>query len=88
MQNNEKLKISTSTYVRFICLSLALINQVLSAFGKPIIPIEDKQIETFVTVTITIATAFWGWWKNNSVTQEALRADVVMKMLKAEKGDK
>lgn len=32
-------KISTATIVRTACLLLALANQVLSAMGKPIIPI-------------------------------------------------
>ena len=33
-------KISTATIVRTACLLLALTNQMLSAMGKPIIPIE------------------------------------------------
>lgn len=85
MQNTEKLKVNTSTIIRTICLALALVNQILSSMGKPVIPIEDEQVETFITVSITIGTAIWSWWKNNSITQAALQADEALKCLKGDK---
>ena len=39
------LKISAGTIARTACLLLALTNQVLSALGKPVLPIESQTVE-------------------------------------------
>ena len=75
-------KISTATIVRTACLLLALANQVLSAMGKPIIPIESSTVEQLVTAGITTVAALITWWNNNSFTKEAIQADNVMETLK------
>ena len=75
-------KISTATIVRTACLLPALANQVLSAMGKPIIPIESSTVEQLVTAGITTVTALIAWWNNNSFTEEAIQADNVMETLK------
>ena len=75
-------KISTATIVRTACLLLALTNQMLSAMGKPIIPIESSTVEQLVTAGITTVTALISWWNNNSFTQAAIQADGVMENLK------
>lgn len=76
------IKISTATIVRTACLLLALANQMLSAMGKPIIPIESSTVEQLVTAGITTVTALIAWWNNNSFTQAAIQADGVMENLK------
>jgi len=68
-------KISTGTIVRTACLVLALTNQVLSATGHAVLPIESEQMESLVTTGITVAAAVVSWWKNNSVTKNAIKAD-------------
>ena len=75
-------KISTATIVRTACLLLALTNQMLSAMGKPIIPIESSTVEQLVTAGITTVTALIAWWNNHSFTQAAIQADGVMENLK------
>ena len=75
-------KISTATIVRTACLLLALANQVLSAMGKPIIPIESSTVEQLVTAGITTVTALIAWWNNNSFTQAAIQADAELERLK------
>lgn len=42
------LKISAGTIARTACLLLALTNQVLSALGKPVLPIESQTVEQLV----------------------------------------
>ena len=37
--------VSAGTVTRTICLTVALANQLLSAMGKPILPIENSTIE-------------------------------------------
>ena len=67
--------ISAGTIARTACLLLALTNQLLSAFGKPVLPIESATVEQLVTAGITTVTALVAWWKNNSFTRAALEAD-------------
>lgn len=69
-------KASTATIVRTVCLALALVNQLLSAGGHSVIPIDNETVNQLVTAGVTIVTAIVNWWYNNSFTQEALAADV------------
>lgn len=69
------LKISAGTVARTACLLLALTNQVLSACGKPVLPIESQTVEQLVTAGITTVAALVAWWKNNSFTQAAIEGD-------------
>ena len=66
--------ISAGTVARTACLLLALTNQVLSALGKPVLPIESETVEQLVTAGITTVAALIAWWKNNSFTAAALEA--------------
>ena len=81
----EHLNISPATIARTAVLLLALTNQVLSAAGKPVLPIESDQLEQLVTSGLTVAASLWAWWKNNSFTQEALEADSLLSKLKNQK---
>ncbi len=76
------LKVSSATIARTICLALALINQILSATGHAVLPIEDEQIETLVSLACTIAASVVAYWKNNSFTQAALKGDALMRSIK------
>ena len=75
--NNLNNKISAGTIARTACLLLALTNQILSAMGKPILPIDSAQLEQLVTAGCTTVAALISWWYNNSYTQAALAADEV-----------
>ena len=77
-----KYKIEKDTIIRTICLALALINQLLTAYGKSPLPIQDAQVEVLVSTTLTVICSVWGWWKNNSFTPAALAGDKIMKALK------
>lgn len=79
----NELKISTGTIVRTICLVLALVNQILSATGHSVLPIEDSQVEAIVTTGLTVITSLVGWWRNNSFTKFAIAGDAVKDELKA-----
>lgn len=76
--------VSAGTVARTVCLLLALTNQILSACGKPVLPIESSTVEQLVTAGITTVTALIAWWKNNSFTPEAIKADSEYDRLKAE----
>ena len=73
------MKISASTIARTVILCLALVNQCLSMAGMSPLPIEDAQLETLITTGWTVIAAVVAWWKNNSFTQAAIKADQLMK---------
>ena len=73
--NNLNNKISAGTITRTAVLLLALTNQILSACGKPILPIESTTVEQLVTAGITTVAALVSWWSNNSFTAAAIQAD-------------
>lgn len=86
MRNMKKVK--TDTIIRTIVLILALVNQVLAIMGKQKIPITDDEIYQLVSLLITICSAMWAWWKNNSFTQAAIEADVYLEKLREEQDGK
>lgn len=65
------MKIESATIVRTIVLLLALVNQVLSATGHTVLPIEDAQVEIIVSTVCTVAASVWAWWKNKAHTDTA-----------------
>lgn len=77
--NNNKMNITSGTIARTIILVLALLNQILTAMGHSVINISDESINTLISTGFTIVTAIVAWWKNNSFTQSALKADEVMR---------
>ncbi len=79
---NTNRNVSAGTVARTAVLLLALTNQILSAMGKPILPIESSTVEQLVTAGITSVAALVSWWKNNSFTQAALAADEVYEQKK------
>lgn len=77
------MNITAGTLARTIILALALINQILSATGHPVLPIEDAQVETLVSTAWTVIAALVAWWKNNSFTSAAKAGDEIMKQEKS-----
>lgn len=73
---NNKLKVDSGTIARTIILFLALLNQVLGLFGVQAIPIEDEQVNLLISTGWTVVAAIAAWWKNNSFTQAAIKADM------------
>ncbi|WP_178897071.1 phage holin [Bacillus altitudinis] len=63
------------TVIRTVLLFMALINQALILFGKPILPISEDQVTSLAetlylasSMIFTIATTLVAWFKNNYVT--------------------
>lgn len=77
----ENLHISAGTVARTLVLILAIVNQILSACGKSPLPIESKTLEQLVTAGFTTIAALIAWWKNNSFTTNALKADALLAQL-------
>ena len=75
------LHISAGTIARTLVLVHAIVNQILSACGKSPLPIESETLEQLVTAGFTTVAALIAWWKNNSFTQNALKADALLAQL-------
>ena len=82
---NTNRTVSAGTVARTAVLLLALTNQILSAMGKPILPIESSTVEQLVTAGITSVAALVSWWKNNSFTQAAIKADELLDQMQGKK---
>lgn len=77
------MKVKTETVIRAIVLFFTLINQVLTMLGKNPLPFAEDELYGILTTIATIAAAIWAWWKNNSFTPAAIKADEYLAELKA-----
>lgn len=80
------MKVSKETIVRTVVLFVALLNTVLNACGKNPLPFSDDEVYAGVSAVVATVAAVWAWWKNNSFTAAAVKADEVLKIEKAEGG--
>lgn len=78
-------KINADVIIRTIVLILALINSFLTAIGKNPLPFSDDQIYSAVSTIVTMVASIWAWWKNNSITEAAKKADEMLKEEKLKK---
>lgn len=75
----DNLRIKADTIARTIVLFIALANQVMMVMGWTPVEIEEESVYTLISTIVTIAAAVWAWWKNNSFTKAAIKADEVLK---------
>lgn len=80
----EDVKITKGTIIRTILTVIVLINLVLKAFGKSAITVDDGVIANVVETVIEIAAIAVGFWKNNSYSEKALKADKFLQDLRNE----
>lgn len=76
------MKITKATIVRTILVTLVIINFVLEKIGLDLIPVDESVILMFVETIIEIAVIVVGFWKNNSFTEKAIKADEFLKELR------
>ena len=76
------MKVSKSTIVRTILVFLVIINFVLERMGIDLIPVDENAILMFVETLIEIAVIIVAWWKNNSYTEKAIKADEFLRELR------
>lgn len=76
------MKISKSTIIRTILVAIVVINFVLEKLGVDLIPADESVVTMFVETFIELAVIVVGFWKNNSFSQAAIRADEFLKELR------
>ena len=81
-------KVTAGTIARTAALALTLMNTILTAAGKNPLPFSDTDAYSAVTTVATAVTAIIAWWKNNSFTENAKKADKYMQEINsAEESD-
>lgn len=78
------MKISKSTIIRTILVAIVIINFILEKLGVDLIPADESVITMFVETLIEIAVIVVAWWKNNSFSEKAIKADEFLKELREE----
>ena len=78
------MKISKSTIIRTILVAIVIINFILERLGVDLIPADESTITMLVETFIEIAVIVVGFWKNNSFSEKAIKADEFLKELRAE----
>lgn len=76
------MKITKATIVRTILVILVIINFVLEKMGVDLIPVNENTILMIVETAIEIAVIVVGFWKNNSYTEKAIKADEFLRELR------
>ena len=74
--NKINLKgVEFSTWVRTTVLVAALINQAFVIFGITKNEADMDTLTYYISFVFTALSSVWSWWKNNSFTKKAQKAD-------------
>lgn len=73
------MKVSKETWLRTVVLAVALVNQLLTAWGKNPLPFSNEAVYEGLSAVVTTVAGLWAWWKNNSFTAPALAADAFLR---------
>lgn len=76
------MKISKGTIVRTVMLIIVVLNMILKHFGLDVINVSESEILSVLEMLIEIAVIIVTFWKNNSFTDRAIKADEFLKTLK------
>lgn len=76
------MKISKGTIIRTILILIALINIGLKHFGYDLIDVSESEVAEVIEYIIELSIVIVGFWKNNSYTENAIKADEFLKDLK------
>lgn len=74
--------ISKGTIIRLVVVLLVIANMILKAFGKSPLDIDEGSIAYWIETILEIAIIAVGFWKNNSFSEAAIKADKFLHNLK------
>lgn len=74
--------VKIGTIVRLIVMILSMVNMLLTVNGKNPLPWSEDEMYIGLSQVAAIITTIWTWWKNNSFTKEAIKADEYLEELK------
>lgn len=76
------MKISKGTIVRTILMLIVVLNFALERCGVDVIKTDESTVLMLVETVIEIAVVIVGFWKNNSYSEKAIKADKFLKELR------
>ncbi len=76
------MKMTRGTIVRTVLLLVAIVNIGLQHFGVDVIKVEESEVASLLEYIVQMAIIVVGFWKNNSYTDKAMKADEFLKNLK------
>lgn len=76
------MRCTKETLIRTLVLAVAMINQVLTVFGKNPLPFSNEAVYEALSLVFTAGASLWAWWKNNSFTASAVEADHYLKAVR------
>lgn len=56
------LHLDRGEFIRTVTLMLALCNQLLQAAGHPILPINEEDLQNFISALWTVLASLWIWF--------------------------
>ena len=65
-------------------LALALLNHILVSSGYSPISVSENQVYSLFSEGFVIVAALWAFWKNNSFSQNAIKADEYLEKMREE----
>ena len=74
--------VKIGTIVRLIVMILSMVNMLLTVNGKNPLPWSEDEMYIGLSQAAAILTTVWTWWKNNSFTKEAIKADEYLEDLR------
>lgn len=69
----KKINGRKEAIIRIIILAVTLANAILTASGKNPIPFDENAVTECLSYIISGVAAVWAWWKNNNVTDNAIK---------------
>ena len=75
------MKITKGTIIRLALVALVIVNMILKAFGKSPIDVDEGTVAYWLETILEIAVIIVGVWKNNSVSEFAIKADEFLRQL-------
>lgn len=81
------MKVSKKTIIRTVLQIVAIVNIILQMTGKNTLPFTDDEISQAISMIFLACTSIATWWKNNSFTTNAIKADNYKKELDEAEGE-
>lgn len=78
-------EIPVATYVRYVLMILTVVNTVLNWLGINPIQVDEENLYRIISDVITTAVLIVNTWCNNSITEQAIETDKIMKDLKEQR---
>lgn len=76
------MKITKGTVVRTIATAIVVVNMILKATGKNPVDFDESVVYSAIETIVSIAIIAIGFWKNNSFSSNAQKADKYLEELR------